>query len=51
MRATANSIWARFFPTSSLVPTGGPSFERYGPEHDPETGHGPVEVWVPILAN
>ena len=48
MRRTAYSIWAQFFPNSELVPTGGPNFERYGPEHDPDTGYGAVEVWVPI---
>lgn len=48
MRRTAYSIWADYFPNSTLVPTGGPSFERYGTEHDPLSGHGPVEVWVPI---
>ena len=50
MRRTAYSIWASYFPSSSHVPTGGPNFERYGPEHDPVTGHGSVEVWVPIQA-
>lgn len=48
MRRTAYSIWASYFPSSPYVPTGGPNFERYGPEHDPVTGHGVVEVWVPI---
>ena len=49
MRRTAYSIWAQYFPNSTLIPTGGPNFERYGAEHDPVTGHGMVEVWVPIL--
>ncbi|UJW86448.1 AraC family transcriptional regulator [Devosia sp. SL43] len=48
MRRTAYSIWAQYFPGSLHVPTGGPSFERYGAEHDAETGHGLVEVWIPI---
>ena len=48
MRRTAYSIWAQYLPNSALVPTGGPSFERYGAEHDPQTGHGLVEVWTPI---
>ncbi len=48
MRRTAYSIWAQYFPNSTLIPTGGPNFERYGAEHDPFTGHGLVEVWVPI---
>jgi AraC family transcriptional regulator len=48
MRRTAYSIWAQYFPNSAHVPTGGPNFERYGTEHDAETGHGLVEVWVPI---
>ncbi|QQR34797.1 AraC family transcriptional regulator [Devosia oryziradicis] len=48
MRRTAYSIWAHYFPTSTLIPTGGPSFERYGAEHDAQTGHGLVEVWVPV---
>lgn len=48
MRRTAYSIWAQYFPASTLVPTGGPSFERYGADHDAFTGYGPVEVWVPI---
>jgi len=48
MRRTAYSIWADYFPNSALIPTGGPNFERYGAEHDPHTGYGLVEVWVPI---
>jgi len=48
MRRTAYSIWAQFFPNSALIPTGGPNFERYGTEHDPHSGYGLVEVWVPI---
>ena len=48
MRRTAYSIWADYFPNSALVPTGGPNFERYGAEHDPHSGYGLVEVWVPI---
>ena len=48
MRRTAYSIWAQYFPTSPHVPTGGPSFERYGAEHDAFSGNGLVEVWVPI---
>lgn len=48
MRHTAFAIWAQFFPASPLIPTSGPSFERYGSDHDPTTGFGLVEVWVPI---
>lgn len=48
MRRTAYSIWAQYFPNSDLIPTGGPNFERYGPEHNADTGHGLVEVWAPI---
>lgn len=48
MRRTAYSIWAQYFPNSTLIPTSGPNFERYGAEHDAFTGYGPVEVWVPI---
>jgi AraC family transcriptional regulator len=48
MRRTAYSIWAQYFPSSPLIPTGGPNFERYGVEHDSHTGNGLVEVWVPI---
>lgn len=48
MRRTAYSIWAQYFPSSELIPTGGPNFERYGAAHDPVTGYGMVEVWVPI---
>ncbi|WP_332689634.1 AraC family transcriptional regulator [Devosia sp.] len=50
MRRTAYSIWAQYFPNSDLIPTRGAGFERYGPEHDSFTGHGLVEVWVPIVA-
>ncbi|KQX42460.1 AraC family transcriptional regulator [Devosia sp. Root436] len=48
MRRTAYSIWAHYFPSSPFIPTGGPNFERYGAEHDPHSGDGLVEVWVPI---
>jgi AraC family transcriptional regulator len=27
-----------------------PNFERYGPDFDPRTGTGVVEIWVPIKA-
>ncbi|TIN58627.1 MAG: AraC family transcriptional regulator, partial [Mesorhizobium sp.] len=27
-----------------------PEFERYGPEFDPRSGKGGLEIWIPVKA-
>ena len=46
--ATMSSIWNKALPESGHKPTNGPMLERYGPEFDPTTGLGGLEVWVPV---
>lgn len=44
--------WAGIFndwlPGSEYMLADAPSFERYGPEFDPYTGEGGLEVWIPV---
>jgi predicted transcriptional regulator YdeE len=46
--ATLDAIWTKWLPNSGHQPTGTPSFERYGPEFNPQTGMGGFEIWVPV---
>ena len=48
IRRTWFTILNRWFPESGRQPIGGPEFERYGPEFDPATGLGGLEIWIPI---
>ena len=46
-------IWIKIEPGKWLPESGhevadAPDFERYGPEFDPTTGNGGLEVWVPL---
>ena len=50
---TIGAIQEEWLPTSGYgVPDSGPGslylFERYGPEFDPKSGFGGMEVWLPI---
>jgi AraC family transcriptional regulator len=48
IRATLSAIWSKALPESGCEPTNGPTIERYGPEFNPATGLGGVEIWIPV---
>lgn len=48
IRRTFYSIWNRWLPESGYRAVEAPHFERYGPEFDPKTGSGLVEIWIPV---
>lgn len=41
-------IWSQWLPDSGFQAAQSPSFERYTPEFNPETGSGGIEFWVPL---
>jgi AraC family transcriptional regulator len=48
IRGTITAIWGKWFPESGHKTVDAPTFERYGPEFDPLTGMGGLEIWIPI---
>jgi AraC family transcriptional regulator len=48
IRGTMGAIWGKWLPEAGLKPLEGPTLERYGPEFNPRTGMGGLEIWVPI---
>lgn len=48
IRETFAAIWGSWFPSSEHKSVEGVTLERYGPEFDPRTGMGGLEIWVPI---
>jgi AraC family transcriptional regulator len=48
IRRTVNTIWNKWLPESKHEVADAPDFERYGPEFDPKTGTGGVEIWIPL---
>src|SRR6516225_8819055 len=48
IRSACAAIWSSWFPESNHKAVEAPMFERYGPEFDPKTGMGGVEIWIPI---
>ncbi|RWB54830.1 AraC family transcriptional regulator [Mesorhizobium sp.] len=48
IRRTVNTIWNKWLPASGHEIADSPEFERYGPEFDPDTGNGGLEIWVPV---
>ena len=55
IRVTAHAIGEEWLPESGREPAqpsdGGPNLiERYGPQFDPNTGTGDIELWLPIKA-
>jgi len=48
IRNTMAAIWSDWLPSSGHELADAPHFERYGPEFDGSTGHGGLEVWIPI---
>ena len=48
IRATYTVIWSKWFRESGYQAAAAPNFERYGPEFNPITGTGGLEIWIPI---
>ena len=48
IRRTWFTIFNQWLPAFAYRTTGGPEFERYGPEFDPRTGMGGFEIWIPV---
>ena len=45
---TCDAIWSQWIPESGLTVASSPWFERYGPQFNPDSGLGGLEVWIPI---
>nr|WP_277569103.1 AraC family transcriptional regulator [Mesorhizobium ciceri] len=50
IRRTVNTIWNKWLPASGHEVADAPEFERYGPEFDPRSGNGGLEIWIPVKA-
>jgi AraC family transcriptional regulator len=50
IRFTFAAIWNTWFPESGHKAAPAATLERYGPEFNPATGLGGVEIWVPVVA-
>lgn len=48
IRRTVNTIWNKWLPGSGHEIADAPDLERYGPEFDPRSGNGGLEIWVPV---
>ena len=48
IRGTWNAIWNGWLPQSGCESAEAPLLERYDERFDPVSGHGGVELWVPI---
>jgi AraC family transcriptional regulator len=48
IRNTMSAIWTKWLPELGYEVADAPNFERYGEEFDGRTGHGGLEVWIPI---
>ena len=48
IRRTWFTIFNQALPAAGLKPAGGPEFERYGEQFNPETGAGGFEIWIPV---
>jgi AraC family transcriptional regulator len=48
IRNTMSAIWTKWLPDSGCEVADAPNFERYGEEFDGSTGHGGLEIWIPI---
>jgi AraC family transcriptional regulator len=48
MRSTMHSIWREWLPASGFQAADAPLIERYGPEFDPRSGNGGLEIWLPV---
>ena len=45
---TFAAIWTRWLPESGHEVEDAPTLEVYGPEFDGRSGHGGLEVWMPL---
>ncbi len=45
---TIDKIWAQWVPDAGLKTAKTPCFERYTEKFDAKSGHGEVEIWVPL---
>nr|WP_255714191.1 AraC family transcriptional regulator [Pelagibacterium xiamenense] len=49
LRHTMNAIWSDYMPNSAEEADGGQAlFELYSEAFDPVSGHGGLEIWIPI---
>jgi AraC family transcriptional regulator len=48
IRTTMRAIWTVWLPASVYEAADAPLFERYGPEFDPRTGEGGLDIWLPV---
>lgn len=48
IRTTMRAIWSEWLPRSGREIEESPTLERYGPEFDPRSGNGGLEVWLPV---
>ncbi len=48
IKATWRAIFGQWMPASGYKPARGPQLEAYVGNFNPQTGHGEVEIWIPI---
>lgn len=48
LRSTMHAIWREWLPASGFQAADAPLLERYGPEFDPRSGNGGLEIWLPV---
>jgi AraC family transcriptional regulator len=48
IRTTMRAIWSDWLPRSGRQLEESATIERYGPEFDPRSGNGGLEVWLPV---
>lgn len=48
IRESCASIWSEWLPASDFQTVDAPWFEKYGERFDPLTGHGGLEIWIPV---
>jgi AraC family transcriptional regulator len=48
IRTTMRAIWSEWLPRSGHEIEESPTLEHYGPEFDPRSGNGGLEVWLPV---
>ena len=48
LRETCDAIWSDWLPASGKTVLDAPWFERYGPDFNPMTGAGGLEIWIPV---
>jgi AraC family transcriptional regulator len=48
---TMCAIYTQWAPNAGDILADAPCLERYTEEFDPRTGHGPIEIWLPVHPN